>query len=180
MRRILFNEPDFVNQKSELELLAESRGYKVLFLPKFHCELNFIEQVWGYAKRKYRLYPPSSDEGDLEKNVKKAMEEVPLITMRRWVFFLSNTEPSSPTLSFASRSFRFMDAYERGLNGNQAAWAAKKYRGHRTVSENILEEFVAAEKAVAAKDALKKPKRPPLKKIAPRNFIRQIFDGHNP
>jgi hypothetical protein len=37
-----------------------------------------------------------------------------------------------------------MDAYRRGLDGKQAAWAAKKYRGHRTVSEKILAEFEAA------------------------------------
>ena len=31
---------------------------------------------------------------------------------------------------FANRSHRFMDAYARGLNGQQAAWAARKYKGH--------------------------------------------------
>jgi hypothetical protein len=31
-----------------------------------------------------------------------------------------------------------MDAYRKGLNGSQAAWAAKKYRGHRTVPDDIL------------------------------------------
>ncbi|OJA16043.1 hypothetical protein AZE42_13160 [Rhizopogon vesiculosus] len=33
----------------------------------------------------------------------------------------------------AIRSSRFMDAYHKGLNGSQAAWAAKKYRGHRVL-----------------------------------------------
>ena len=32
--------------------------------------------------------------------------------------------------SFANHSLRFMDAYRKGLNGNQAAWASKKYRCH--------------------------------------------------
>jgi len=49
-RRMVYNEHDFVNVKSMLELTAESRGISVLFLPKFHCELNFIEQCWGHAK----------------------------------------------------------------------------------------------------------------------------------
>ena len=31
------------------------------------------------------------------------------------------------SIRFSNRSLRFMDAYRRGLNGNQAAWASKKY-----------------------------------------------------
>ncbi len=34
-----------------------------------------------------------------------------------------------------------MDAYRKGLNGHQAAWASKMYRGHRVLPESILEEF---------------------------------------
>jgi hypothetical protein len=34
-----------------------------------------------------------------------------------------------------------MDAYEKGLNGKQAAWAAKKYRGHRVLPENLMAEL---------------------------------------
>ena len=46
----LFNQPDFVNVESILETDACLRGYSILFLPKFHCELKYIEQCWGYAK----------------------------------------------------------------------------------------------------------------------------------
>ena len=93
-----------------------------MFLPKFHCELNFIEQCWGYAKRIYRLYPESSREDILESNALKALGSVPLESMRR----------------FANRSYRFMDAYSRGLNGRQAAWAARKYRGHRVLPHSLM------------------------------------------
>jgi hypothetical protein len=48
--RILFNQPDFIAQKSTLEDLADSWGFKVVFNPKFHCELSFIEQCWGHSK----------------------------------------------------------------------------------------------------------------------------------
>ena len=84
-RRTLFNQPDFVNVESILEMDAREKGYSILFLPKFHCELNFIEQCWGYAKRNYRLLPPSSNEDILEKNVVQCLDEIPLITMRRSV-----------------------------------------------------------------------------------------------
>ncbi|KIJ14820.1 hypothetical protein PAXINDRAFT_155912 [Paxillus involutus ATCC 200175] len=82
-RRTLYNQPDFVNVESLLEETCRKRGFQVLFLPKFHCELNFIEQCWGYAKRLYRCYPTSSKEADLERNVISALDAVPLMTMRR-------------------------------------------------------------------------------------------------
>ena len=40
---------------------------------------------------------------------------------------------------FATRACRFMDAYQKGLTGKQAAWAAKKYRGHRVLPAGILD-----------------------------------------
>lgn len=82
-RRVLFSEPDFVNQKSLLEEYAEARGFTVLFLPKFHCELNFLEQVWGFSKRVYREFPASTLELDLEQNALAALDSVPLLTMHR-------------------------------------------------------------------------------------------------
>jgi hypothetical protein len=34
-----------------------------------------------------------------------------------------------------------MNTYHIGLNGTQAAWAAKKYQGHRTIPGDILAKF---------------------------------------
>jgi hypothetical protein len=82
-RRVLYNQPDFVGVESLLETTCKARGFKVLFLPKFHCELNFIEQCWGFAKRIYRHYPVSSKEADLENNVLATLESVPLDNMCR-------------------------------------------------------------------------------------------------
>ena len=82
--RILYNQPDFVDVKSNLEIICEARGFQVIFLPKFHCEINFIEQRWGYAKWVYRHFPVSLKEADLEKNVFEALESVPLESMRRY------------------------------------------------------------------------------------------------
>ncbi|OAX33831.1 hypothetical protein K503DRAFT_836237 [Rhizopogon vinicolor AM-OR11-026] len=124
-RRILYRQPDFANIESLLETTCKARGVQVIFLPKFHCELNFIEQCWGFAKRLYRGYPMSTKDSDLEQNVEKALDAVPLASMRR----------------FAIRSSRFMDAYHKCLNGSQAAWAAKKYRGHRVLPSSILAEL---------------------------------------
>ncbi|KDQ07621.1 hypothetical protein BOTBODRAFT_119805 [Botryobasidium botryosum FD-172 SS1] len=124
-RRLLYNEPDFVNVKSLLETACEKRGFLVLFVPKFHCELNFIELCWGYSKRIYQEFPMLSAEEDLEKNVLKALEAIPIETIRR----------------FTTKSHRFMDTYRKGLNGKQAAWASRKYRGHRVLPESIFRDL---------------------------------------
>jgi hypothetical protein len=71
-------EPDFQAQKSRLEEHCTKRGYEVIFFPKYHLELNFIEQCWVYAKRIYRMFPESSSEDDLECNMLEALESVPL------------------------------------------------------------------------------------------------------
>lgn len=80
---MLYNEPDFIKVKSLLEIACEARGFRAIFLPKFHCELNFIEQCWGYSKRVYRELPVSSKEADLERNVLIALESIPLHAIRR-------------------------------------------------------------------------------------------------
>ncbi|KAG0701937.1 hypothetical protein DFH29DRAFT_982561 [Suillus ampliporus] len=67
-------------------------------------------------------------DSDLEINVVKALDSVPIASMQR----------------FAIRSRRFMDAYHKGLNGSQAAWAAKKYCGHRVLPGSIFTELDAA------------------------------------
>ncbi|KIJ55367.1 hypothetical protein M422DRAFT_151573 [Sphaerobolus stellatus SS14] len=49
-RRVLFNQPDFKEQKPAIIEFVEAHGHIAFFYPKFHCELNFIEQNWGHAK----------------------------------------------------------------------------------------------------------------------------------
>ena len=47
----------------------------------------------------------------------------------------------TPNPMITTRALCFMDAYRKGLNGNQAAWVNKKYRGHRIIPDSILEEL---------------------------------------
>ncbi|KAG2341755.1 hypothetical protein BDR05DRAFT_976858 [Suillus weaverae] len=126
--QMLYNEPDFVGVKSLLEIACKACGFRAIFFPKFHCELNFIEQCWGYSKHVYREFPVSSKEADLEQNVLQALDSVPLVAIRR----------------FSTRSLRFMDAYRKGLNGKQAAWASKKYHGHRVLPETLMRDLTEA------------------------------------
>lgn len=82
LRCLLYHQPDFTVVKSILEMHCEELGATCIFLLKFHCELNPIEQCWGYAKHEYQKYPASTKESDLEANVCQAMESVPLKSMR--------------------------------------------------------------------------------------------------
>ncbi|KAJ7061410.1 hypothetical protein C8F01DRAFT_1057921 [Mycena amicta] len=132
--RKMYSEPDFMNQKSLLEEHCEKRGYSVIFFPKFHPELNFIEQCWGYAKRIYHMFPESTSEHDLRQNLLDSIDSVPIESMRR----------------FATRSSRFADAYYQGLHGAEAAWANKKYRGHRALPPSYLEDLREAQEKFPA------------------------------
>ncbi|EUC55063.1 DDE family endonuclease, partial [Rhizoctonia solani AG-3 Rhs1AP] len=122
-RRTMMNQPDILAQKSILQLQAAAEGFSVLYLPKYHCELNPIEQCWGAAKRVYRDSPTSSSEADLKQNMLRALESVTLKSIRR----------------FAARSQRFVHHYGRGLSGDEAAWATKQFRGHRIIPETLLQ-----------------------------------------
>ncbi len=115
--QICSNEPDFVVVESWLEIVAHNHGFKVLFLSKFYCELNFIEQCWGYEQVHYHVKAPSSWEDDLEKNVLEALNKVQITTMWRkvhkswsWIHFNKSDR-------FATHSLHFMDTYQKKLNG---------------------------------------------------------------
>lgn len=64
MQRVLSLEKDFREEKPLLQLVIEKAGHKCLFLPKFHCELNPIEMVWGQTKQ--RMYFTSSSKLDIQ------------------------------------------------------------------------------------------------------------------
>ncbi|KAG8722296.1 hypothetical protein FRC08_004532 [Ceratobasidium sp. 394] len=127
-RRILFNEPDFSNPSSVVERLVTSRGHGFLLLPKFHPELNSIEQCWAKAKWLYREFPESTGEKQLERNVEAALDGVLLNDIRK----------------FCTRSRRWCDGYTKGLTGGAAVYAANKYHGHRQYPNTIFEKIKKA------------------------------------
>lgn len=123
-RRILELQPDFSSQKSRLQEVIESHGHHVIFYPKFHCELNYIEMYWGAAKKYTRDNCDYSWRGLLD-TVPKALDSIPLLTIRK----------------FARKSFRYMNAYRLGLTGHAAEFAVRKYKSHRRVPLQALREF---------------------------------------
>ena len=77
-RRLLFTQPDFMAQKSHLEELITSHSHICDFYPKYHCELNFIEQYWA-AKLCYWNSPKTTDINKMEANMKASLDSVPLV-----------------------------------------------------------------------------------------------------
>ena len=59
-------QPDFITQKTQLEELIESHGHLCDFYPKYHCELNFIEQYWGAAKLRFHSAGHVKTMGEME------------------------------------------------------------------------------------------------------------------
>lgn len=126
LRRILFNQKDFVEVKSRIQEECEADGFGFLFLLKFHCELNFIEHCWCHAKRTYRVNPKLTlTEIEMEAEVLRALDDIPLEQHRK----------------YARRCVRFMDAYQKGLTAKQAAWADKKYHGHRMLPDALFRDI---------------------------------------
>lgn len=82
-QRLMFSQPDFVAQRSQLDEYITSRGHICDFYPKFHCELNFIEQYWGAVKYRYRLSQKTRDMDEMERNVLACLDDVPLLQIKR-------------------------------------------------------------------------------------------------
>ncbi len=109
-RRCLSEQPDFKSQEELLrEVVEVDYGHKILFFPKFHCELNFIEMVWGYLKRKLR------QECQFSFEVLKA--RVPKI--------LDEEIPANFVAKASRHCLRFMSGYREGLCGPELDYAMR-------------------------------------------------------
>ncbi len=87
--RLLFNQPNFIFQKSQLQELIESCGHICDFYPKYHCKLNFIEQYWGAAKLWFRVAGCMGTLNEMEKKVITCLDDVPLLQIQQFASFFS-------------------------------------------------------------------------------------------
>ncbi len=94
-RKVLAQQKAFLQQKSIVEELVGEYDHHAMFLPKFHCEFNFIEIYWGALKYYCRSNCDYSFAA-LRLTVDEAMESVSLATIRR----------------FARKCWRYMDAHQ--------------------------------------------------------------------
>ena len=124
--QLMAAQPDFQEQKGLLQEELEKRGHMVMFLPKFHPELNWIEPYWGAAKRKAREDCDYSLQG-LRKNVPLALSSVSESTIRR----------------FYQRCRRVMLAYRDGIAFGSREYQQRVYKSHR----RLLPQETADEEA---------------------------------
>ena len=91
MRVVLSYHDDFHNEKTIVEHYLEGRGHIVFFVPKFHCELNPIERVWGQAKIYTRTHT-NFTLVRLRQIVSPALDSVPLDLIRKFYQRVSEYE----------------------------------------------------------------------------------------
>ena len=126
---ILDLQPDFKEQRSLVQEVIEAVGHLCIFLPKFHCELNFIEFFWGAVKKWLRENCDYTFQ-TLQENLPKALASVELSTIRKW----------------EHRMIRWMDAYRACLTAKDAqfqvkAFSSRQYKSHRRVPERLARYF---------------------------------------
>ena len=143
---LYYSQPDFQGVTSLLEEHCRKRGFEVLFLPKFHPEPNFIEQCWGGGSGVIVNSLPRRG-----RTISNRMRLSHWIRFR-WIscigkivvlYSLPLCSPTCP--SFSNRSIHFMDAYRKGLNGQQAAWVGRKYHSHRLLPLPWRKDLEAAD-----------------------------------
>ena len=126
---ILEMQPDFMEQKSLVQEVIEEVGHLCIVLPKFHCELNFIEFFWG-AVKKYLYDNCDYTFNTLKENMLKALESVQLSTIWKW----------------EHRVFQWMDAYRAGMGTSDAQKQVKEnssniYTSHHCAVETVTHTF---------------------------------------
>jgi len=119
--RILEAQPDFANEISLLEQVIREAGHQVIFCPKFHYELNYIEYFWVAVKRYIREKCVCSFQ-ELESTALAGLDSISLKTICR----------------FAMRSQHWMLAYINGLIEEQREIAEKQYKSHGRETRHVL------------------------------------------
>ena len=119
MIKILEEIRDFNFQKTCVEELILSKGHRVMFIPKFHCEINPIERVWCSAKQYTRAQCDYSFQG-LKKTLGAALDSVDVEITRK----------------FYRKVRKYHRAYRNNVKvGKEMEKTLKVYKSHRRVTD---------------------------------------------
>ena len=131
LNHVLSNEPDFKSQKSWLsETVEKYPGCQLIFSPKVHCELKFIEMVWAWAKAHHRS-TCTYKYNDLKTGLTVTFDELMPISFVRKAF---------------DHFLRFIHGYRSGHFGPVLEYPVKKYNSHRRLSPTIDSEWICRKK----------------------------------
>eukprot|EP00733_Pompholyxophrys_punicea_P002077 Pompholyxophrys_punicea_v1_NODE_1381_length_749_cov_5.442363.p1 type:complete len:108 gc:universal NODE_1381_length_749_cov_5.442363:164-487(+) len=102
--------------KNQFEHIIEGKGHRVLFLPKYHCELASMERVWCHIKYFVRqecdyTYP------SLKEHVPKCLDKIDVDMIRK----------------FFRKSRDYGRAYSNGATCTSVETEVKKFKSHRRV-----------------------------------------------
>ena len=99
--------------------MVEAENHSVLFYPKFHCELNFIERFWCAAKY-YTRENCGYTLADLRLTIPEAFRSVSYSSIHKYYLHCVRT----------------IEAYKEGLAYGTAAFAQRMQKNHRQVSDS--------------------------------------------
>ena len=125
-KALLDSHPDFQESRIWLQEVVEEAGHIMIFYPKFHCELNYIEMIWAWVKRDLRQQCTFSFP-DLEARLPIALNSVPISYFKK----------------VSRHCFRFMDGYRSGLVGPELDYAVRQYKGHRQIPADMINHVKA-------------------------------------
>jgi hypothetical protein len=77
-RHLLYTQLDFASQKPLLQEYINLCGHLCDYYPKYHCELNFIEQYWGVAKLQFHVAGHARTLNEMERKMLGCLDDVPL------------------------------------------------------------------------------------------------------
>ena len=127
-RMLLSSQEDFKGQECMLAEICNNfstvgQRVEAIFLPKFHCELNCIEFLWGFMKRRVRSQVTGTiSVQDFLRIIKEALVACPVVMIRRWY----------------RRMWKLTHLYEVGLPITVAKYICKKYSSHRTIPAVLM------------------------------------------
>lgn len=121
LEKLIAAQPDFIAEKTLVDLLVEAAGHRVVWNPKFHCEMNPIEMFWAATK----LYTRN--------NCKYSFPE-----LKQVVPFSLTTVSVSLIRSFFRKSRDYMRGYSLNTATHEIDAFVKAYRSHRRVFDSSL------------------------------------------
>ena len=119
-QHLLSCQPDFISQTGRIQEVIEEHGHCIMFYPKFHCELNFIEYFWAAAKRYARENCEYTLKG-LRKVAPFSIESVPAVTI--W--------------KYHQKCLRIMRVYHDGIQYGSPEYVQQVYKSHRRVTKIV-------------------------------------------